>query len=103
MSSCLVRFTDLQSEDGPSELCGSSQEKNVTNDFKCDLCSQKFTLKDSVVRHLKNVHGVVSSKKNEECDEPRFYCEYCEKSYKHRKDLYHHIRTQHSGEYFCLL
>ena len=57
------------------------------NDFTCDVCGKKFGLNKDLGRHKKQVH----------C-EAKHYCEKCNRVYKSKRRLDHHLKT-HEADY----
>ena len=63
----------------------------MTTGIECDQCSATFTLKSSLMKHIKQVHNKI-----------RYPCEECEKSYTSKQNLLYHIQSVHlKVKHYC--
>ena len=70
----------------PSKIKRTSEGK-----FQCDQCDGKFTKKDSLIRHIQNIHEGV-----------KYACNQCEHQASSQGSLTNHIRIKHEGvKYVC--
>jgi hypothetical protein len=59
--------------------------------YTCPICHKSFVRRDSIPRHINNVH---SQERDIKC-EKKFPCPLCERSFTRKYDMEKHIRTQH--------
>ena len=72
---------------------GHKLRVHVGQCFKCDKCSESFTTKDTLNKHVRKIHN----------KENIFYCEPCKKSFMQSQNLKKHVKIVHEGlkEFKC--
>ena len=72
--------------------------------FECTICLSQFTLKDSLLRHMRQIHkgeeGIVERKKAI-LEEKPFSCEKCNKKFAHIRNLKNHKAKNNCGTKQC--
>ncbi|XP_031634878.1 histone-lysine N-methyltransferase PRDM16-like isoform X2 [Contarinia nasturtii] len=80
---CERLCADLEQLDNHLVLCHNYKK----DDFRCEICSQGFCFRPSLLRHRSLQHGEIR----------RFPCENCSKVFTDASNLQRHIRNRHKG------
>ena len=61
--------------------------------MECSVCSKRFTRKNNLDRHLKNVHGIDQIPK-----EKKHVCSICDTKFTEKRNLDRHLKAQHDTD-----
>ena len=63
--------------------------------MQCSICNGTFSRKDSLKRHLLNVHGVQEEDDSVSTKEKTFACSQCDTKFTEKKNLNRHMKIKH--------
>ena len=63
--------------------------------MQCSICNGTFSRKDSLKRHLLNVHGVQEEDDSVSTKEKSFACSQCDTTFTEKKSLNRHMKNKH--------
>ena len=63
--------------------------------MQCSICNGTFSRKDSLKRHLLNVHGVQEEDDSVSTKEKSFACSQCDTKFTEKSNLNRHMKKKH--------
>ena len=64
--------------------------------MQCGICNQFFSRKDSLKRHLLNIHGVQEEDDSVSTKEKTFVCSQCSTKFTEKRSLIRHMKNKHT-------
>ena len=71
--------------------------------MQCSICNGTFSRKDSLKRHLLNVHGVQEEDDSVSTKEKTFACSQCDTKFTEKKSLNRHMKKKHDVVLRCFV
>ena len=93
---------DNEESDKKEDLCGSRHVYRKKMSFQCSICDKVFGAKQTLERHLVNVHKHDPTKQKEKVDEKKkpFRCSICDKAFAAKQTLERHFANVHKHEHY---
>ena len=66
--------------------------------MQCSICNGTFSRKDSLKRHLLNVHGVQEEDDSVSTKEKTFACSQCDAKFTEKSNLNRHMKNKHNDK-----
>lgn len=82
-----IHVTKKKQHSGKHSKKKHELSKDIPKSYTCDICSKTYTVRESILRHLKVAHS----------DAPIFHCHVCNYTTKREQDFKTHIKLKHSA------